>query len=146
MARFGSYAVIDEVTHHFEKEPRLVVENQEPRPAGDELAIAKFLVQGRSEMGLDGVRRDYPPTNAEVMHREIAHLFAGTNIPVSETTVEDGGDPSSRRRDRSSRSKPSCARCPTRWSSSCGTPWPKPCPGWGPLRQKKVNSTPSSES
>jgi hypothetical protein len=90
--RFGQYAIIDEVTHHFEKEPAWWWKIKAPT-SGNELAISKFLVQGRAEMGLDGVRREYPPTNAEVMHREIALLFAGSNLPMSEKPVEEGGEP-----------------------------------------------------
>jgi hypothetical protein len=90
--RFGQYAVIDEVTHHFEKEPAWWWKIK-AATSGNELSISKFLVQGRTEMGVDGMRREYPPTNAEVMHREIALLFAGTNIPTSERSVEEGGDP-----------------------------------------------------
>lgn len=145
MARFGSYAVIDEVTHHFEKEQNWWWKIKPPT-SGDELSIAKFLVQGRSEMGLDGVRRDYPPTNAEVMHREIAHLFAGTNIPASETAVEDGGEPIIKKDASVEQIEAVLRQMPHPMVTELWDAVAEAVPGWGPLRQKKVNLISSSES
>jgi hypothetical protein len=88
---FGNYAVCDPVIHYFAK-------NEEwhwkikPPTSGDELAMSRFLVQNRIELGPDGVRHEFPPTNMEIMYREIALTFAGTNIPADmEKPVEDGG-------------------------------------------------------
>jgi hypothetical protein len=90
--QFGKYAIVAPVTHHFEKE-----ENWwwkiEPPTSGDELNISKFLVQARVITGPDGVRREYPPTDTEIMHREIALTFGGTNIPATDKPVEEGGEP-----------------------------------------------------
>ena len=90
---FGSYAIVEPVTHHFDKEDKWWWKITPPT-SGDELNISKFLISARTELGIDGVRRDYPPTNIEVAHREIALCFGGTNIPMDdEKPVEDGGDP-----------------------------------------------------
>jgi hypothetical protein len=89
---FGKYAIVDEIKHAFEEMPEWWWKIRPPT-SGDELAISRFLVQARVEMGTDGVRREYPPTNTEIAHREIALTFAGTNIPASETSVEEGGEP-----------------------------------------------------
>jgi len=91
--KFGSYAIFDEVVHSFEKEPNWFWKIKPPT-SGDELSIAKFMTINRVELGPDGVRRELPPTYAEICHREIALLFAGTNIPLdAEKSVEDGGEP-----------------------------------------------------
>jgi hypothetical protein len=89
---FGKYAIIDEITHHFKEEPEWFWKIKPPT-SGDELEMSRFFVQGRVQQGVDGVRRDYPPTNLEVCHREIALTFAGTNIPKGDKAVEEGGDP-----------------------------------------------------
>ena len=133
--KFGKYAVINEVVHHFENEPEWTWKI-DPPTSGDELAIAKFLVQGRVQLGLDGVRREYPPTNAEVMHREIALLFGGTNIPTSE-------------RDESPvLSKTAAVEAVEAVLREIPNPmvyeiWDavgKACPGWGPMRPNPLTS------
>jgi hypothetical protein len=90
--QFGKYAIIDTVTHNFEQEDRWWWKIKPPS-SGDELNISKFLTQARIITGPDGIRREYPPTNVEIMHREIALTFGGTNIPATEKSVEEGGDP-----------------------------------------------------
>ncbi len=91
--KFGKYAIFNEAKHAF-KEEEAWWWKIKPPTSGDELAMGKFMVNHRYETGPDGVRREYPPTNTEICHREIALTFAGTNIPSdSEKSVEDGGDP-----------------------------------------------------
>jgi hypothetical protein len=80
MAKFGKYAILDVVEHHFEKEPDWVWRIKPPN-SGDELAMQKFMVNNRYEIDADGTRREFPPTYIEVAYREIAVTFAGTNIP-----------------------------------------------------------------
>lgn len=90
---FGKYAVIDAVTHNFEQEPDLWWKINPPT-SGDELAISKYLVSGRVVTDADGERREYPPTSTEIMHREVALLFGGTNIPLDpDKPVAEGGAP-----------------------------------------------------
>ena len=84
--KFGKYAIIDKVEHHFEKEPDWVWWI-EPPTSGDELNMQKFTVNNRVEQGPDGVRHEYPLTLVEIAHREIALTFGGTNIP------DDDGKP-----------------------------------------------------
>ena len=127
--KFGKYAVIDEVTHHFENEPEWFWKI-DPATSGDELAIAKFLVQGRVQLGLDGVRREYPPTNAEVMHREIALLFGGTNIPMS----EGGGDPILSRSASVEAVEGVLRDMPNPMVYEIWDAVGRACPGWGPMR------------
>src|SRR5664279_1705515 len=90
--KFGKYAVIDTITHVFEKEAGWWWKITPPT-SGDELAMSKFMVNGRIEVGRDGTTREQPPTNTEIAHREIALLFGGTNISNEEKSVEDGGTP-----------------------------------------------------
>ncbi len=92
---FGRYAIIDVVEHHFEKEPDWVWKIKPPT-SGDELAMSKFLVQNRVEIGPDGTRREFPPTYTEIAYREIALCFGGTSIPAGGKkgkSLEDGGKP-----------------------------------------------------
>jgi hypothetical protein len=90
---FGNYAICDPITHQLEKEPKWFWKINPPT-SGDELAMSKFLVQQRVELGTDGIRRDFPPTNTEICHRELALTFGGTNIPADlDKPVEDGGEP-----------------------------------------------------
>ena len=90
MSNFGNYAIIDEVTHTFSREPKWWWKFK-PITARDELALQKYLYQNRV-IEINGTRREYPPTKMEIMLREIALSFAGTNIPkVNGETVEGGG-------------------------------------------------------
>jgi hypothetical protein len=89
---FAKYAVLEPVTHAFEKVPTYWWKIRSPT-SGDELNLSRFTLQNRVIVGVDGVRREYPPTNTEVMHREVALTFGGTNLPLDETPVEEGGEP-----------------------------------------------------
>lgn len=90
---FGQYAIVDEVTHHFEKEPNWYWKIA-PVTSGMELEMSKFLAHRRLVMDRNGERADLPPTSMEIAFREIAMTFAGTNIPEDpEKPVEDGGLP-----------------------------------------------------
>lgn len=92
MSNFGNYAIIDEVTHTFERQP-LWWWKFKPVTAKDELALQKYLYQNRI-IEINKVKREYPPTKMEIMLRELALSFAGTNIPKKEgEPVEDGGKP-----------------------------------------------------
>jgi len=83
--KFGKYAIIDPVTHHFKEEPDWWWKITPPT-SGDELARSKFTLQNRIVTDPMGVQREYPPTNTEVMHREVALLFGGTNVPADDDT------------------------------------------------------------
>lgn len=82
---FGQYAILDEVEHKFEKDNSLTWKFK-PVTAEAELNIQKFLYQGR-RVEVDGIVREYPPTQMEMKLRELALTFNGTNI------VEDDGKP-----------------------------------------------------
>lgn len=89
---FGKYAITQPVEHRFEQEPDWywVIK---PATSGDELEMARFLNSGKVTISREGTSRDLGPTWVDVAHREIAILFAGTNIPSGEKSVEEGGDP-----------------------------------------------------
>ena len=93
MSKFGKYAIVDEVVHHFEKEPDWWWKINPPT-SGDVLNRSKFMFQGRVVTQADGTTREYPPTSIEVAHHEIALTFGGTNMPeLPDKPVEDGGAP-----------------------------------------------------
>ena len=81
---FGQYAFLEPIDYRFEKEQELswLIE---PPTSGDELAIARFLNQGKVTISIDGTSREAPPTWLEVAYREIALTFGGTNIPKSDS-------------------------------------------------------------
>jgi hypothetical protein len=143
---FGKYAIIDPVEHPFDKMPEWFWKIK-PVTSGDELAISKFLVQARVEMGVDGVRREYPPTNTEICHREIALTFAGTNIPLDDSTpVEEGGEPYVKEGARIADIEAALRGMPHEMVLEIWYAVGEACPGWGPVRPKAQNSTNSSES
>jgi len=80
---FGKYSVNESLEHHFELEPEWFWRVR-PVTSADELAMAKFYVDNTSYIMVDGVRVEQPPLWIEVMYREIALAFDGTNIPKQE--------------------------------------------------------------
>jgi hypothetical protein len=82
---FGKYAVVTPIEHRFEQEPDWFWKIK-PVSSGDELEMQKFLWQRRVQV-TNGVREEIPPVNMEIIYREIALSFAGTNIP--KTTIEN---------------------------------------------------------
>ena len=92
MSNFGNYAIIDEVTYTFLRQPSWWWKFK-PITARDELALQKYLYQNRV-IEINKVKREYPPTKMEIMLRELALSFAGSNIPKNiDEPVEDGGKP-----------------------------------------------------
>lgn len=89
---FGNYAIVDAVVRNFEKEPQWWWKIK-PADAGMELEMSKFMIHKRVVYQPDGTRLDLVPTELEVAHREIALTFGGTNIPIGDKPVEEGGDP-----------------------------------------------------
>jgi hypothetical protein len=91
--KLAGYSIIDSTKHILEKNPEYYWEIL-PATAQHEMAMQKFLLQNRTVITPDGVKRDYPPTVIEVALREISLVFGGTNIPADpEKPVEDGGEP-----------------------------------------------------
>lgn len=92
MKSFGNYAICDPIVHPLAKDPSWTW-TINPPTSGDELSMQRFLLQGRIEVS-DGVRRDFPPTNTEICHRELALTFGGTTIPADiDKPLADGGKP-----------------------------------------------------
>jgi hypothetical protein len=71
---FGNYAVITAVEHRFKQNPEWYW-MVKPITSGDELKMEKFMYQGRS---IDNITVTH-----EIIHREIAMTFGGTNIPLT---------------------------------------------------------------
>ena len=143
---FGSYAIVDAVEHHFEKEPDWVWKIKPPT-SGDELAMSKFLVQNRVEIGVDGTRREFPPTYTEIAYREIALTFGGTTIPKGGKggkSVEDGGDPILKDDARVEVVEAVLRKMPHPMVMEIWGSIADAIPGWGPQRPKALKSpTPS---
>jgi len=93
MKGFEAYAILDPVTFNFEKAPDYWW-TINPPTGGDELAMARFFATKRTRILQDGMVEESYTTGTEVMHREIALTFGGTNIPLDpEKPVEKGGAP-----------------------------------------------------
>lgn len=89
--KFGKYAILQPVTYHFRKEPDLWWKFRPPT-SGDELEMARYLNRGKLTLSVEGPSREVPPSWIEVAHREIALIFAGTNMVQEENqTLEEGG-------------------------------------------------------
>ena len=88
---FGKYAILQPVTYYFRREPSLWWKFKPPT-SGDELSMARYLNRGKLTLSADGPSREVPPSWIEVAHREIALIFAGTNITKSEKSLEEGGE------------------------------------------------------
>ncbi|OHD20492.1 MAG: hypothetical protein A2Y38_06810 [Spirochaetes bacterium GWB1_59_5] len=89
---FGAYAILEPVKYQFAKMPEWywVIE---PPTSRDELQMAKFYNAPQITIGPAGTSRPGLPTWIETAHREIALTFGGTNIPLADVAVEDGGEP-----------------------------------------------------
>lgn len=76
MFDFGPYAILDNVTHHFEKKPEWTW-TFKPVTSRDEYQMAKFMRE-HSRI-VDG--RFVPPDWITIAWRELAVTFGGTTIP-----------------------------------------------------------------
>ena len=77
---FGKYSVVGSLEHHFDLEPEWFWKIR-PATSGDDLVMAKYYVENTRTVIIDGKRVEQPPLWMDVMYREIALLFDGTNIP-----------------------------------------------------------------
>ena len=133
---FGKYAIVDPIEHTFDKMPDINWTIKSPT-SGDELKMAKFMVNQRVELGPDGVKREFPPTNTEIAHREIAILFGGTNIK------NDEGKPALVVGDNIQVIEEFLKDCPQPFVMELWSAIGEAIPGWGSIRPKaKKTSTP----
>lgn len=80
---WDKYAILEPVVHRFEKMPELYWKIRPPTTR-DEIQLSRFLMGGAFIMqGTEKV--NVPHTAAEVAVFQISLLFAGTNIPLSDT-------------------------------------------------------------
>ena len=77
--QFGKYAILGTIEHRFEKEPDWYWKIKSIS-ASDEIALQRFLWQ-RKVVTDGNSREEIMPVNMEIVLREIALTFAGTNIP-----------------------------------------------------------------
>ena len=79
---FEEYAILDPIEHEFEKEPGKTW-TIKPPTSKEEITLSRFYAEGRITF-IDGQRFTYPWSNIEIAIRQLAMLFGGTNIPISE--------------------------------------------------------------
>ena len=77
--KVGKYALFEPVEYKFKEEPELWWKIKPPT-SGDELSMARFLNRGKYMVGPEGASREDAPTMVEIMYREVALTFVGTNI------------------------------------------------------------------
>ena len=79
---FGDYAIVGAHEHEFKKIAG-VTWTIKPVTSGAEVARSKFLMYNRIAETIDGVRYEQPPTALEIAHRELALLYGGTTLALS---------------------------------------------------------------
>lgn len=77
---FGKYAVIDNVTYNFEKEPELWWKFR-PATVADEMEMQRWISNGS--------KQNIQPTWVDVAYKQIAMVSVATNIPGA--GLEEGG-------------------------------------------------------
>jgi len=77
--KVGNYVLFEPFEYKFKKEPDLYWKIKPPT-SGDEVDMARFLNRGKYVVSNEGASREDAPTLVEIMHREVALTFAGTNI------------------------------------------------------------------
>jgi hypothetical protein len=93
MNKFGKYALIQPRRYYFRDEPELWWEVRPPT-AGDELALTRFINQGKVTASSEGLTQEEVPTWLDIIFWQVARLFAGTNIPANpDEPVSEGGEP-----------------------------------------------------
>jgi hypothetical protein len=130
---FGSYAVIENIRHHFDDEPHLWWEIKPPS-AGDELALARYLSGGVTTVTPDGdMKADSGPSWADVLLFEIATLFGGTNIPEDpDKPLSEGGKPYISTDDSTGVIQEKLKILPMEMIAEIGDCMAENVPGWGP--------------
>ena len=88
VGRFSTYAVLTASEYHFKKEPKLLWRFR-PAASRDELAMTTFATLEGNFPGPNGDTVVRYPNIIEIAWRELAILFAGSNIPMSEISPED---------------------------------------------------------
>lgn len=76
---FGKYAIVNSLEHRFEKEPDWYWRIK-PISASDEIELQRFI-WNRKVVTEGNSREEIMPVNMEVVLREVALTFDGTNIP-----------------------------------------------------------------
>ena len=92
-SKFGKYALIEPRRYYFRDEPDLWWEIRPPS-AGDELALTRYINQGKVTASAEGLTQEEVPTWLDIIFWQVATLFSGTNIPADvEHPVSEGGKP-----------------------------------------------------
>lgn len=93
MSKFGKYALIEPRRYYFRDEPELWWEIRPPA-AGDELALTRYINQGKVTASSEGLTQEEVPTWLDIIFYQVAKLFNSTNIPADvDKPVSEGGDP-----------------------------------------------------
>ena len=123
---FGKYAVLDNTTHNFEKEPDLFWKFH-PAYSGDELAMVRFYEE-RTKLvdGPEGKKITVGPHWIEVMWHEIGLLFVDTNL------TDEKGEPVLQPFASPEEVKKVLAKMPEGMVEEIWIAMGKAVPGWGP--------------
>jgi hypothetical protein len=142
---FGKYAIVDEVVHHFEKEPDWTW-TIKPVTSGMELEMSKFLAHRRMVLDRSGERVDMPPTSMEIAFREIAMTFGGTTIPKDpDKPVADGGEPIIKDNASVGDVEQILRRMPPPMMREIWSAVGKSYPFWGPVENAEDSAEPPNE-
>ena len=123
---FEEYAILDPVSHDFEKKPEW---NWKIKPVTtqDEIALSRYLMGGTFVV-VDGQKIPVPHTSIEIAVFEISTLFGGSNIPKGKK------DPTPVLADDASREEVAAfvGAWPPTVTQEVWAALGKAVPGWGP--------------
>lgn len=125
---FGEYAIATPVEHYFEKQPDKYW-RVKPVTSGMELERSKFIAHNRIIEMPFGERVEMPATTLEIVYREIALTFGGTNL-----AYEDG-DPFIDEEASIEGIEASLREMPSEMVREIWKAVGKANPGWGPARR-----------
>ena len=138
MINFGKYAVLDGISVHFKDEPDWYWKIK-PVDSGAELDLSKFMVHNRTVVHPDGSTSERTVTTLEVMHREIALTFGGTNIPADYSKpVAEGGEPFIPENATIEQVEAALRRMPHKMVLEVWKEIGAAYPGWGPQSPNKL--------
>jgi len=136
--KVGKYALFEPVEYKFKEEPDLWWKIKPPT-SGDELDIARFLNRGKYVVSTEGASREDAPTWIEIMHREIALTFAGTNI------ADDNDKPVLKENASVSGIEKVLKQLPHAMVLELWEAIAEYCPGWGGKKQEGSEEDPNLE-
>jgi hypothetical protein len=133
VSKYGSYAILEDVIHTFEKEPGWTW-TIKPVTMSADTAMAQFMSAERTIMLADGTRIFRPVTTQEIALREIALTFRSTTIKG------DDGEPVLKDSASIAEVEALLGEMPVALVNEIWQAVGKACPPWGPVMQDQAKA------